>query len=241
MDKASHPPLPARSASARLAGALYLGTIIFGLFAEMGVRGSLIVRDDASATASALLAHQALFRASIAADLAMLACYIGVTALFCLMFMPVSRRVSLAAAGFSLIGIAILAVDGFFLIAALRLVDAAPTLATAIDAPQRAAMALLALRLHGDGYDLSLVFFGVYCLMLGWLVWRSTFLPRSISALMALAGVCYLLNSIADLAVPALGDALPAATMLPTLIGETVLALWLLVFGARPPASAHHR
>ena len=222
--------MPSRSI-ARIAGALYLGTIVAGLFAELGSRGPLVVGSDAGATATAILANQALFRAGLIGDLIMLVCYIGVTALFHSMFKPVSRRLSLAAAAFSMIGIAVLAVDGFFLLAALRFLDAPSYLMVGMATPQREAMALLSLKLHGDGYDLSLVFFGVYCLMLGWLVWRSRFLPRLIGALMALAGLCYLINSVADLAAPALAGALSPHLMDPTLIGEAALALWLLAFG----------
>lgn len=232
IDQAAPTQTP-RASVARLAGALYLGTIIGGLFAELVVRGSLIVRDDDAATATSILAHQALFRAGLVGDLFMLACYVGVTALFHDMFAPVSRRVSLTAAAFSMIGIAVLAVDSYFLLATLRLLDAPSYLATALDAPQREALALLSLKLHGDGYDLSLIFFGVYCLMLGWLVWRSGFVPKAIGVLMALAGACYLINSLADLAAPAFASTLSPHLMDPTLIGEAALAGWLLVFGSK--------
>lgn len=221
----------APSSVARIAGALYLGTIVGGLFAELGSRGSLIVRGDATATATSILANQPLFRAGLVADLVMLACYIGVTALFHVMFAPVSRRVSLMAAIFSVIGIAVLAVDSFFLVATLRLLVPQPYLASVLDVPQREAMALLSLKLHGDGYDFSLVFFGVYCLMLGWLVWRSSFIPKIIGGLMALAGICYLINSVADLALPAFARSLSPHIMDPTLIGEAALGIWLLIFG----------
>lgn len=222
-------PLPS---VARVAGALYLGTIVFGLFAEVGSRGALIVGGDAAATAHAILANEPLFRAGIVADLAMLACYVGVTALFLDMFRPVHGGVSRMAAAFSLIGIAVLAVDTFVLLAPLRLLATAPYL-SALGGPQREAAALLALKVHADGYDVSLVFFGIYCLMLGWLAWRSGFLPKPIGALMTLAGVCYILNSIADLAAPAFARTLSPHLMDPTLIGEAALALWLLAFGAR--------
>ena len=56
----------------------------------------------------------------------------------------------------------------------LRLLATAPYLSM-LDAPQREAAALMALKVHGDGYDVSLVFFGIYCAMLGWLSWRSAF------------------------------------------------------------------
>lgn len=215
---------------ARLAGALYLGTIVLGLFAEVVSRGSLIMGSDAGATAQAILADQGLFRAGLVADVAMLACYVGVTALFHDMFRQVHARVSRTAAAFSLIGIAVLAADTLVLLAPLRML-AAPSYVAAIAAPQREAAALLALKVHGDGYDISLIFFGIYCLMLGWLAWRSGFLPKIIGALMGLAGVCYLVNSIADLAAPTLAKSLSPHLMDPTLIGEAALALWLLVFG----------
>ena len=218
---------------ARFAGALYLGTIVFGLFAEVGSRDTLIVGSDAAATARAILANEPLFRAGLTADLAMLACYVGVTTIFLDLFRPVYAGVSRTAAAFSLIGIAVLAADTVLLLVPLRLLAASPSLA-ALGAPQRDAVALLALKVHGDGYDVSLVFFGIYCLMLGWLAWRSGFLPKILGALMVLAGTCYTLNSIADLAMPAFAGRLSPHLMDPTLIGEAALTLWLLVFGARP-------
>lgn len=228
MDKAAPSP-----SVARLAGALYLGTIIFGLFAEVGSRGPLIVGSDAAATARAILSSEPLFRAGLAADLAMLACYVGVTTLFLGMFRPVHAGMSRMAAAFSLIGIAALAADTLLLLAPLRLLATTPYL-VALGTPQREAAALLALKMHGDGYDVSLVFFGVYCLLLGWLTWRSGFLPKVIGALMVLAGACYVFNSIADLVAPTFARTLSPHLMDPTLIGEAALALWLLLFGARP-------
>lgn len=225
------------STAARLAGALYLGTIVFGLFAEVGARGTLVVGSDAAATARAILANEPLFRAGLIADLAMLACYAGVTTLFLDMFRSVHAGVSRMAAAFSLIGIAILAADTLLLLTPLRLLATSPYLAV-LGAQQRDAAVLVTLKVHGDGYDVSLIFFGVYCLMLGWLVWRSGFLPKAIGALMVLAGACYIFNSVADLAAPAIARMLSPHLMDPTLIGEAALAFWLLVFGTRRSGTA---
>lgn len=210
-----------------------MDTIIFGLFAEIASRGSLIVGSDAAATARAILASEPLFRTGLAADLAMLACYVGVTTLFLDIFRPVHAGISRMAAAFSMIGIAALAADTLLLLAPLRLLATTPYLAE-LGASQREAAALLALKLHGDGYDVSLVFFGIYCLMLGWLAWRSGFLPKAIGALMMLAGACYIFNSIADLVAPVFARTLSPHLMDPTLIGEAALALWLLLVGAKP-------
>lgn len=217
---------------ARLAGVLYLGTIVCGLFAELGSRDALIVDDDAAATAQALLAHAALFRSGIVADLAMLACYLGVTALFHDLFRAVDRGVSQIAAVFSLTGIAVLASNTLLLLAPLRLLGGSAFLAP-LGLAQRQAAALLCLRLHADGYAVGLVFFGGYCALLGWLIWRSGFLPRAIGALMGLAGFCYLLNSLSGLAAPGLARALSPHLMDPTLLGEAALAVWLVARGVK--------
>lgn len=222
---------------ARLAGVLYLGTIVCGVFAEVFVRSSLCVSGDAAATAANIMAHQGLYRSGLIADLMMLACYIGVTGLFYDMFKPVSRRLSLVATLFSMIGISVLAAAGFFHLIPLRLLDPASSLAV-IPEVQQQALALLSLRVHGDGYDLSLVFFGIYCLMLGTLVIRSGFIPRLVGGLMILAGACYLIDSVADLADPAFARMLPAYVMVPTLLGEGALSLWLILFATRPPRAA---
>ena len=90
---------------ARLAGLCYVLMIPagFGMF----LRGRLVVKGDAAATAANILAHEPLFRLGLAGDLLVVACYLAVTALFYELFKPVNRSVSLLAAFFSLVGCAI--------------------------------------------------------------------------------------------------------------------------------------
>ena len=218
---------------ARVAGAFYLGTIVCGLFAEVVSRGSLIRWGDAAATAHAILDHPALFHAGLLADVLMLVCYLAVTVLFDALVRPVSPRLSKMATVFSLTGIAVLAADSLLLLLPDRVLGSAGYLAP-FTAGQRQAAVLLCLRLHGAGYDVSLVFFGVYCLLLAILFWRGGLVPKAIAALMGLAGLCYLLNSIAGLGAP--GWTLSPHLMDPTLLGEAALTVWLLAFGARPPS-----
>lgn len=219
--------------AARLAGLMYLGTIGFGLYAEIGVRRALIRRDDPTATAQAIFDHLSTFRIGLVADLMMLVCYVAVAALFYGLFRDVSRRVSVTAAAFSMIGIASLATACLLLLFPVRMADLGLPLETV------AAMMMVVIRVHGDGYNISLVFFGIYCLLLAWLIWRSTFVPKIIGALMAIAGLCYLVNSLARLGWPDIAAMLPAEIMYPTLLGELALALWLAVFGkGRAKASA---
>ncbi|HYK52812.1 MAG TPA: DUF4386 domain-containing protein [Candidatus Eremiobacteraceae bacterium] len=71
-----------------------------------------------------------------------------------------------------------------------------------------------------------LALFGLYCLTIGYLIIRSTFLPRTLGVLMLIAGLGWL-----TFAVPDFGHHLMPFNVLPGLIGETALTLWLLIAG----------
>jgi hypothetical protein len=218
---------------ARIAGTFYLITIIMGVFAEVFVRGALVVRDDAAATATNILAHEPLYRFGLAADLIMLACYIAVTLLFYGLFKPVGRSLSLLAAFFSLVGIAVLAVNSLNHLAPLVFLGDAHYL-SAFETTQLQTLALMSLRMHARGYSIAGVFFGLYMLLLGHLIFRSGFLPRILGVLMAVGGLSYLTNSFAIFLLPTLVARLPDMGMLGG-IAELALSLWLMALGVNVP------
>ncbi len=162
--------------AARMAGALYLITIITGVFAEVFVRGTLVMRDDTAATATNILAHESLYRLGLVADLVMLACYIGVTLLFYGLFKPVGRSLSLLAALFSMVGIVVLAANSLNHIAPVIILGNAHYLST-FGTTQLQALALFSLRMHALGYDIADVFFGMCCVLIGYLAFKSAFCP----------------------------------------------------------------
>lgn len=212
---------------ARVTGAFYLLTIVAGVFAEAFVRGRLVVRTDAVATATNILANETLYRVGLVADLAMLASYVVVTALFYEMFRPVRRSVSLSAAGFSVVGIAVLAVNCLNHLVPLVLLDSV-TYQPAIQVSQLQALSLVALRLHARGYGIATVFFGIYCVLIGWLAFRSGWVPRALGALMAVGGVAYLASSIVGLLSPAVASRLPDLGVIGG-VAELALSAWLIV------------
>ena len=217
----------------RVVGVFYLINIVAGIFAEAFVRGSLIVSGDAKATASHILASQPLYRLGLAADLIGLACYIVVTLLFYDLFKPVNRSLSLLAAFFSLVGTSVLAIDTLNLLAPLVLLGGAPYL-TAFNADQLQAMAYTFLKLHALGYNFSVVFFGFYCLLVGYLIFKSIFLPRILGVLLAIAGLCYLISSFTNFLSVPLPNYLSDYILAPGLVGEGSLTLWLVIVGLNP-------
>jgi hypothetical protein len=218
------------AAVARAAGAFYLITAATGIFAELYVRGNLIVSGDAAATARNILASENLYRLGFAADIVGGAAYAVVTLLLYLLLKPVNASVALLALIFSVIGIAIGGLGALAHLAPLFLLKGSPYLA-AFNAAQLQALAYLSIRLHGQAYLIALVFFGLYELLLGYLIVGSTFLPKALGALVAIAGLAFLINSFAFFLSPPIGSALNSYMLLLDGIGEISLMLWLLVMG----------
>jgi hypothetical protein len=215
---------------ARLAGVFYLITIVVGIFAELVVRGQLVDYSDAALTAQKILASETLYRLGFVADIVGGVSYLFVTWLLYELFKRVNQPVSLLAALFSIVGIAIGGVASVAHLAPLYLLKGAPYLAS-FSVSQLQTLALLSLKLHALGYQIDLVFFGFYCLLLGYLIVRSTLIPNVIGALIAVAGLALLLNSFIAFVSPPVSHIIANYFFALDGIGEIALMLWLLIKG----------
>jgi hypothetical protein len=213
---------------ARITGVIYLFYFLTAVFGEFFLKG-IFVNGDATATANNILAHQSLFRLGLATGLIATVCYVAVTALFYDLFKHVNRSLSLLAAFFSLVGCAILAFASLFRIAPLVVLGGGQYL-TAFKVEQWRALAFLSLELYGQAVNICFVFFGVYCLLIGYLIFKSAFLPRILGALMAFAGLGWL----TFLSTP-LANYLSPYNLASGLIGEGLVMLWLLVMAVNVP------
>jgi hypothetical protein len=211
---------------ARIAGALYLSGVA-NLFAS-AVLGSLVVTGDAAATAHNILTHETLYRLAFTVDLLTVPCYIAVTALFYELFKPVNRSLALIAAFLGLAGSTLWAVNDFFFLAPLVVLEGAHSV-TAVTAVQLQ-LSLAMLNVHAQGSNIVMVAFGFHVILIGYLIFRSTFLPRVLGVWLAIAGLCYLTNSFANFLAPEFAAHLSPYILLPGVV-EIVLALWLLVRG----------
>jgi hypothetical protein len=210
---------------ARIGGILYLYIIVAALFAEVYVRGTLIVPNDSDATAANILRSETLFRVGLAGEMLTCVCDVALAMILYVLLEPVSRSLALLGAFLRVAYASIYAVSKFFEIAALVILGR-----TEIE--QSHALAYASLRVHSLGYGASLLFFGFCCLAFGYLIYRSGYLPRLIGVLLVLAGVGYVVFSLAQLLSPPFaGKYLFPWAMLPGLPSELGLALWLTVKG----------
>lgn len=215
---------------ARIAGGLWLLVIASGIFAELFVRSNLIVGGDPAATAANILASEPLFRLGIVADLVSAAAYVATTFLLYDLLRPVNPSLSLFAAFLGVAGSVIMIVNLPHLLGALQYLQNAAALA-ALGEEQRQAMAMLSLRFHAQGYTMSIIVFAAHLLLLGCLVLRSKFLPRMLGVLLVVAWLCWWINSVAVILSPPFAASLYPYILLPSLVAEGGLALWLLVMG----------
>lgn len=214
---------------ARMAGVFYLLTILTGMFAQGLVSGRLVVDGDAAATAANILTHKTLFQWGFTVYLVEMACQIAVTALFYDLLKPAGRMISLLAAFLGLAGCVIKTFSRLFFIAPLFVLGGAHYL-NVFSPEQLQALALLFLKVNDRGAAIALAFFGFYALLTGYLIVRSTFLPRFLGVWSALAGLGWL-----TFLYPPLGYRLFLYLAAFGLLGAAALILWLLVFGVDEP------
>lgn len=214
---------------ARLAGVAYLICGVTYSFARNDVRGKLVVDGDAAATAHNILAHESAYRLGFASEIVSAVCYVIVALLLYDMFRPVSRSVSLLAAFFSLAGCTIGAASSLLHLAPLVVLKG-QGYRGAFNVDQLQALALFLLELRAQASSIYMVFFGFYCLLIGYLIFKSTFLPRTLGVFMAISGLAYQIFLSPPLAKELFFTVVGPAGAL----GELSLILWLLVVGVNP-------
>lgn len=215
---------------AHAGGALYLAIIVGGLIGEMFVRSALVVPGNAAATAQNILASPMLWRIGIAADLVQHVCDVGLALVFYVLLRPVNRNVALLALLFDLVAMAVFVANKLNLLLPLFFLGDAQYL-KALAPDQLQALAYLVVRVHEYGFGIGLIFFGCECIVLGWLIFCSGYLPRFLGVLMPIAGTCYLVNSFALILAPALAGRMFPAILIPSFVGELAVCLWLLFKG----------
>lgn len=221
---------------ARIAGVLYLAIIVCGLFAFLLVRGTLIVPGDAAITADNIRTSEGLFRLGIASDFIMILCDVALGLLLYAIFRTLSPTLALLAAFFRLAQATALGINLLNLFLGLQLVSGAGYLAV-VGAEQRQALMMLYLDAHTTGYAISMVFFGLSLVVLGYLVFKSDAFPGLLGMMLMIAAVGYLTDSFVGFLWPATyaeySDLFGMIVFAPALIAELAFCLWLMVKGVR--------
>ncbi len=215
---------------ARIAGGLYLINIIGGAFAIGYVAAALVVPGNTAATAHNILAHELLYRLGLVVHIMITLTNIPLAVIFYDLFKVVNRRVALLVVFITLVATAIECASLVNQFAPLIFLEGGRSL-SGVTAEQLQAQVSMPLALQVIGQNISFVFWGFYGLLLGYLTFRSSFLPRIIGVLLAIGGLCYLTYSLAYFIAPGFAAHLVPYIQLPSLVGEGSFCLWLLIKG----------
>jgi hypothetical protein len=215
---------------ARIAGLCYLIVIATGLFSEVFVRQALKVPNDALATAQNIQAHEMLFRWGFVADIINFVVGLPTILIIYHFFKRVNKLLLQIALAFVIIQTAIIAANLLNQISPLLILSNETYLNT-FEPNQLASLSLLSLNLQAQGYGIGLVFFGFYCLIIGFLIFKSELIPRILGVLYAVAGLCYLINSFTMFLSKDFENPLFIYLAIPIFIGELSLCLWLITKG----------
>jgi len=219
--------------AARVAGAVYLSLVLTAPFSLLYVPGKLIVRGNAVATANNILAHEMVFRLCIVAELLSSVIFICLGLALYRLLSGVNKTWAGAMVALVLVSAAVGFLNVLNYVAALTLIHGTEFLA-AFETPQRYALGMLFLRLHGQGELMNEIFWGLWLFPFGLLVFRSGFLPRFLGVWLMLACFVWVALSLTALLFPPYYEAVFKMAQ-PVLFAELAIMLWLLIKGAKVP------
>jgi len=220
---------------ARIGGLLYLGVAVGGGFSEY-VRSSARVPGDAAATAANVASHATLFQIAFATDLADFVLFFGVGLVMYVIFRPVNAPIALAMLVINAVSVAVQALN-MLNHAGAMLVATDPHLTAGLSAAGSQAIVLLLLESHRIGYLIAQIFFGLYLLPLGYLVYRSGYFPKSLGAILVAGCAGYVAGVAASFASVGLESSVATYLGLVGGLAEIVFLVWLLVKGANTTGS----
>ena len=219
--------MEAEKRSARIAGSLYLVVAVLGGFAELYVRARTVVAGDEAATADNIRESATLFRFGFASDLVQATFFLFTAMALYLLLRHVNEPVARAMVVIVAVSVAIICLNLLNQYMALQVATKS--------APGTDALAGLFADMHAAGYLIAQIFFGLWLLPLGYLVYRSGYFPKVVGILLALGCCGYLIDTFMHFLAPEIAETISAIVLMPAAIGELSFVAYLLVKGVRVP------
>lgn len=217
--------------TARLAGLLYLILVITGVFSIMYVSSQIIVQDDAITTAKNILAKEFLFRTGIVNDLISNTIFVFLVLVLYRMFKQINENQAKLMVALVFVQIPVVFIMESLNITSLMIFKG--ELLQTFEINQRQDFAMLFLKIN-DYCTLTIeLFWGLWLLPFGLLVYKSRFIPRIFGIFLIIAGVAYINSSLTSLLFPSYSTFVSQPTLLLVAIGEISITLWLIIKGVK--------
>lgn len=211
---------------------LYPIWAVIGLFSIMYVPSTLIVPENAATTANNIMTNELLFRTGIAGSLITQLFQIVVVLVLYRLFKPVNTNHAVLMVIFALVGVPITMLNELNKFAALFILNGSDFL-NVFGADQVHAQMMFFLDLNEQGIIIASIFWGLWLLPMGYLIYRSAYFPKILGALVIIAGFGYLLGSFTHFLVPDYEAIFPILDLLK--FGELLFMFWVVLKGANIP------
>ena len=218
--------------AARTAGFLYLINIVFGIFAIGFISAALVVSNDATATAKNIINNESLYRLGIAAHIIILLTNIPLGVIFYRLFRVINVSLAQMLVFFTLVGTSVEAYNLVNEFAPLIILSGKSYLNN-FTQPQLESIGYVFHPLEGAGFHIALVFFGFYCITIGYLIYKSRFFPKIPGIMLMIGGTCYLVNSFGTILSPAFAAKLVPYILIPSGVAELTFCIYMIIFGVR--------
>lgn len=217
---------------ARIAGFLYLLVAVLGGFSQLYVRPSVVEPGDAATTAENISSSATLFRTGFVTDLVSITLFFLVALVLYVLLNPINTKFASTMVLFNSVAVAIMSVN-MINHAAAYLVATSADYSTAVGTEASAAQVMLFLDLHSQGYLIAEIFFGLWLLPLGYLVYKSGYFPKALGILLIVGSVSYLIDVLVSLLFPGAPENLSVIIATPAGIAEVAFLMWLLIKGVQ--------
>ena len=214
--------------TARIAGLLYLLMAVFGVIAEIFFRQKLFVAADIAATANNIVSNTFLYRIGITSDIIMALIYLLTALALFKLLSPVDKNMAGAMVVFTTAGSVLLMFNVLNEIAPLYILSGNDYLST-FDPGQLQSLAMLFYNLYQHGYMIGQIFFALWVLPLGVLIYKSGFIPKVFGILFVIETIFGLLAVIVHFLMP--NATIETIMMLPMMIAEFSFIFYLLIRG----------
>jgi len=215
-------------ATARLAGLLWLLMFVFGPIAQI-IRGKLFITGDMVTTANNIMSNEFLFRVGFVSDLLMMIFYVLLPLALYKLLSTVNKNQAILMVIFVVLGTSINMVNLLNEFASLQILSGAEYLSV-YESAQLQAQAMFSYELYLHGYEIANIFFGLWLIPLGLLVYKSKFLPRILGTMLVIGGCCLFLNVFIYFLFPRV-EIISMILLIPQTISEFIFLAWLLIKG----------
>lgn len=219
--------------TARIAGILILSLILFAPFSMIYLPSTLVVAGDAAGTAQNMIASGSLLQLGIASDSIVFLIEIVVVVLLYVLLKPVNKTLALIATFARLAMTIVQGINILNLIFPMLLFSEAGYLSV-FGTDQLGALALVFFQAHAYGAMIWGLFFSLHLFLLGYLVYKSGYIPGFVGILLVIAALCYLIQGFGNILLPQYSGVFEMIGFLSMV--ELALPLWLVIKGVHDKA-----